>query len=73
LHVAGYQESGTLVIDDHGSRVRAGVWDLCAHALQRFGPVPVLVEWDTNVPALPVLLHEAEHAARLMDCVEVAA
>jgi len=65
LHVAGYGEADTIVIDDHGSRVRPAVWALCAHALRRFGPVPVLVEWDTDVPALDVLLGEAAHAASL--------
>jgi len=68
VHVAGYRETGetdAIVIDDHGSRVRPGVWALCAHALQRFGPQPVLVEWDTDLPALEVLLAEAAHAARL--------
>jgi uncharacterized protein (UPF0276 family) len=65
VHVAGYAEAGGLVVDDHGSRVRPGVWSLCEHALQRFGPVPVLVEWDSDVPALPVLLAEANHAASI--------
>ena len=67
LHVAGYAETGALAIDDHGSRVRADVWALCAYALQRFGTLPVLVEWDTDLPELEVLLGEAEHAARLVD------
>jgi uncharacterized protein (UPF0276 family) len=65
IHVAGYCQADDLVIDDHGSRVRPEVWALCAHALQRFGAVPVLVEWDTDVPALAVLLSEAAHAASL--------
>ena len=30
-----------------------------AHALKRFGAVPTLVEWDTDIPPLPVLLGEA--------------
>ena len=65
LHLAGYAETGTLVIDDHGSCVRPEVWALCAHALQRFGPLPMLVEWDTELPALDVLLAEAGRAAAL--------
>jgi uncharacterized protein (UPF0276 family) len=65
IHVAGYCQTPTLVIDDHGSRVRPEVWSVCEHALRRFGPLPVLVEWDTDVPALDVLLDEAAHAARL--------
>ena len=36
--------------------------ELYAAALRRFGPVPPLVEWDTNLPALEVLLDEARHA-----------
>ena len=65
IHVAGYCQTPTLVIDDHGSRVRPEVWAVCAHALRRFGALPVLVEWDTDVPALDVLLAEAAHAASL--------
>ena len=65
IHVAGYCETPGIVIDDHGSRVRPDVWALCEHALKRFGPLPVLVEWDTDVPPLEVLLGEAAHAAAL--------
>ena len=65
IHVAGYCETPGIVIDDHGSRVRPHVWALCEHALKRFGPLPVLVEWDTDVPPLAVLLGEAAHAAAL--------
>jgi len=38
------------------------VWELFAHALGRFGPVPTLIEWDTDLPALGVLLGEAAKA-----------
>ena len=65
IHVAGYCETPEIVIDDHGSRVRFDVWTVCAHALKRFGPRPVLVEWDTDVPPLAVLLDEAAHATSL--------
>jgi uncharacterized protein (UPF0276 family) len=62
IHLAGYCDAGDLVIDDHGSRVRDSVWQVYRHALQRLGPRPTLIEWDTDLPALPVLLGEAEHA-----------
>ena len=65
IHVAGYCELDAIVIDDHGSRVRPAVWALCEHALRRLGPLPVLVEWDTDVPAFDLLLSEAAHAASL--------
>lgn len=65
VHLAGYQDTGPLVIDDHGSRVRPAVWALYEHALRRFGRVPTLIEWDTDLPAFEVLLDEADLAARL--------
>lgn len=72
IHLAGHSlrvlEGGfVLRIDDHGSRVIPEVWSLYAAALLRFGPVPTLIEWDNNVPALAVLLDEAQRAAALLD------
>ena len=66
IHLAGYCQTEDIVIDDHGSRVRPDVWTVYAHALRRFGAVPTLIEWDTDVPALDVLLAEAEHATALL-------
>ncbi|MFN0182563.1 MAG: DUF692 domain-containing protein [Aquabacterium sp.] len=62
VHLAGYDDSGDLVIDDHGSRVHPPVWQVFAHAARRFGPRPPLVEWDTDLPAGEVLLDEAARA-----------
>ena len=71
IHLAGHcvvdqVGSAPLVIDDHGSRVRPDVWRVYAHALQRFGAVPTLVEWDTDLPPLAVLLDEADQASLLL-------
>jgi uncharacterized protein (UPF0276 family) len=54
------------VIDDHGSRVASEVWSLYDAALHRFGAVPTLIEWDTQVPPLDVLLDEARQAREHM-------
>jgi uncharacterized protein len=62
IHLAGYQDCGDIVIDDHGSRVHAPVWQVFAHAVQRLGPRPTLIEWDTALPPLDVLLREADKA-----------
>ena len=72
IHLAGHSlrrldDARTLLIDDHGSRVTPEVWALYAEALARFGPVPTLIEWDTDVPPMAVLLEEAAHAAALID------
>ncbi len=69
IHLAGHSVNDAggrpILIDDHGSRVAGPVWDLYARALERFGPVPTLIEWDTDVPPLAVLLEEAAIAGRL--------
>ena len=59
LHLAGHINMGDVVIDDHGSRVREPVWQIYRHAQARFGNAPALIEWDTDVPQLAVLLEEA--------------
>ena len=66
IHLAGYDDRGALVIDDHGSRVRAPVWQVFEHAIRRIGPRPTLIEWDTALPPLHVLLDEAARADRVM-------
>lgn len=71
IHLAGYTDAGGIVIDDHGSRVHAPVWQVYRHALRRLGPRPTLVEWDTALPPLDVLLHEVASADAV--CAEVLA
>jgi uncharacterized protein len=73
IHLAGHARSEadgvTVLIDDHGSPVPPLVSMLHARAIGRFGLVPSLVEWDTDVPALDVLLAEAARADALADAV----
>jgi uncharacterized protein (UPF0276 family) len=65
IHLAGHLVTPDAVIDNHGDRVAAPVWDLYAAALRRFGNVSTLIEWDTDIPALEVLLAEAAEARKL--------
>jgi uncharacterized protein (UPF0276 family) len=69
IHLAGHAANDvgddTVLIDDHGSRVPPAVWSLYAGAIEKFGPRPTLIEWDTDVPALDVLLGEAMWADML--------
>lgn len=70
IHLAGHRVSGAAVIDDHGSRVAPAVWGLYEYALRRFGNVPTLIEWDTDIPPMSVLVEEARlaHAAQIRAC-----
>jgi uncharacterized protein (UPF0276 family) len=71
IHLAGHSvndaDGRPVLIDDHGSRVPSAVWALYARALARFGPTPTLIEWDTELPPLGVLLEEATAADRIAD------
>jgi uncharacterized protein (UPF0276 family) len=62
IHLAGHLVTDVAVIDHHGDRVVEAVWALYRRAVARFGDVPTLIEWDTDVPELDVLLDEASRA-----------
>jgi uncharacterized protein len=66
IHLAGYDQGPGCLIDTHGNRVADAVWSLYQEALARYGAVPTLIEWDTDIPALDVLLAEAEKAEALL-------
>jgi len=63
IHLAGHTVTEDCLIDDHGSRVSAPVWALYREAIARFGVRPTLIEWDTDIPELAVLLDEASFAS----------
>jgi uncharacterized protein (UPF0276 family) len=67
IHLAGHARNGAILIDDHGSAVCDEVWQLYARAIERFGPRPTLVEWDTDIPALATLVAEAARADRVLE------
>lgn len=62
IHLAGYNsreiDGHTVYIDDHGAPIYDEVWALYEQALARFPNIPTLIEWDTNVPSLEVLMAE---------------
>jgi hypothetical protein len=69
IHLAGHRvndaDGRPILIDDHGSGVAAEVWALYARAREQFRTAPALIEWDTDIPPLAVLLDEAATADRL--------
>lgn len=71
IHLAGHsvQVVGkrTLRIDDHGGPVCEAVWSLYRQALQCFGAVPTLIEWDNDMPPLPLLLDQAAMADTILN------
>lgn len=65
IHLGGHLVTADGLVDHHGDRVAPPVWDLYRAAVARFGAVPALIEWDTDLPALDVLLDEAAQADRI--------
>jgi uncharacterized protein len=72
MHLAGFtlnrlEDGAEILIDTHSAPVADAVWALYAAALERFGPVPTLVEWDADLPPLPALVAEAGKARAMME------
>ncbi len=66
IHLAGFtRKQGLpveLLIDSHSRPVADDVWQLYRLAVNHCGPVPTLIEWDQDIPALEVLQGEATKA-----------
>jgi len=71
MHLAGFTrktfDGGEILIDTHNRRVVPEVWRLYEAAVARFGAVPTLIEWDSDLPPLAVLLDEARRAQTIME------
>jgi uncharacterized protein len=66
IHIAGHVHDGTRLLDTHSRPVCVEVWDLYREALRRVGPVPVLLEWDQDIPSLNAVLDEADKARAIL-------
>ncbi len=71
IHLAGHAvntvENRQILIDDHGSKVCDAVWKLFEYYIAKNADIPVLIEWDSSVPELDVLLSEADRAKHIME------
>jgi len=68
LHLAGFSineyDEGQILIDTHGSPVSDPVWQLFSGIREKC-QAPALVEWDTDIPALDILLGEVDKAREI--------
>jgi uncharacterized protein (UPF0276 family) len=72
IHLAGHAEQAddegdTLLIDSHDGPVADTVWELFNMVIGRCGPVPTIVEWDSDIPDWPVLRTEAAAAQAILN------
>lgn len=71
IHLAGHteqedDEGEMLLIDSHDGPVADAVWQLYERVIARQGPIPTLIEWDSNIPEWPVLRSEALAAEAIL-------
>ncbi len=70
IHLAGHGMDpllgDALWIDSHDAPVADGAWALYQGLLDRIGPRPTLIEWDSQVPEFERLLQERQHAQELL-------
>jgi len=66
-HLAGFSERDGCLVDTHNNPVFAEVWELYEYALQQIGPRPTLIEWDSDIPPLNVLMGEADKAQQFIE------
>jgi uncharacterized protein len=72
IHLAGHaeqtdDEGDPLLIDSHDRPVADAVWSLFDDVIGRCGPIPTLVEWDSDIPVWAVLKREAAAAQAILD------
>jgi len=77
IHLAGHtvncHAGNEILIDTHSGPVSEPVWGLYRDALNRFGVLPTLVEWDNELPSLSTLVDEARRAGTMASGVADAA
>lgn len=71
IHLAGHaeqedDEGALLLIDSHDGPVSDPVWTLYERVIERQGPIPTLVEWDSEIPAWDILKGEAKAAQAIL-------
>ena len=65
IHLAGYTDMGSYLFDTHSKPVYPEVWELFSKLIARAPDVPVLIEWDDEIPEFPILEAEAQKATQI--------
>jgi uncharacterized protein (UPF0276 family) len=71
IHLAGFKADEALgddlLIDTHNTPVSEAVWSLYEQTIALTGPVPTLIERDSDLPTFEVLMDERNRAQSLLD------
>lgn len=67
IHLAGHSQHENYLIDTHDQPVCDEVWQLYQQAIHHLGFIPTMIERDGNIPPLPELLAEVNHARNMIE------
>lgn len=65
IHLAGFSDMGDFLFDTHSNPVFHAVWDLFHYKIKNLKEVPILVEWDEEIPEFKTLEAEANKAHKI--------
>lgn len=65
VHLGGYEQRDDYLLDAHNNPVSEPVWQLYAQFIRSAPSMPVLIEWDNDLPNLDRLLQEQRKAESL--------
>lgn len=66
-HIVKHHDDGEILIDTHNARVCQDVWALYRNTIAHLGARPTLIEWDSELPALSILIDEARLAQNILE------
>ncbi len=66
VHLAGFTDFGDYLFDTHSAPVFPEVWDIFSNVSTKFKPIPILIEWDEDIPEFQTLQNEALKAKEIL-------
>ena len=65
IHLAGYDDSGEILIDTHDHDIYEPVWDLLDYTYKKIGFKPTMIERDDDIPPLWKMEKELDRAKQI--------
>lgn len=66
VHLAGFSDFGDYLFDTHSAPVFPAVWDIFSEVSLKLNPIPILIEWDEDIPEFQILQNEAMKAKDIL-------
>lgn len=67
IHLGGYAQGELGLVDSHDHPISEPVWRLFEQVLPQFQDVPVLIEWDSQLPQFEILQQQQQRAHQILE------